>query len=210
MVKRKKSLAEKILEKDYCNLVKKVGSGKTLTAAERALVQAKAAQTLAQSTEQHAAPDQLPPYVTNKTDLARLLNVSRQAVHNWFNLANHPKADAAGRHDVAAWVRFREENGLKGDETSAEASAKAWNFRLRNEKLEEEIAILRGAHTPNEVFIAQMNDLSAGLNSLLLRKEKEWPLKLANKSREDLVIEYRAVFDDMRERIRNLVAKWKI
>lgn len=208
---------ETILEADYKNLLKKVASGRPLTAAERTLVLERKTRSAALA----PAKPNLPTYVTSKVALAAALGISRPTLDDWLTLPGHPKPDAGGRHSIAAWLAFRDAQNLKGaddldpddPETATDVAGEACSSRsrhieLKNEKLAEEIAILRRTHTPNEIFLADVTAFGAGLKSVLLQKEAELPALLAGKDIPAVRAVLRLAFDELRTCLQDLLKKW--
>jgi hypothetical protein len=162
--------AEDILAADQSAIAAKVKEGRTLTASERAAVQAEAG-------------SHTPATVGSIVDLAEILGVTRQTVHNWRSLPGAPVPDSGGRHQVPEWIRFRDNLGLKGGESSDEAAAKAEQIRLKNKLLKEELKKVRKENTPNEVFLTWLNNLSEEIRTILQQKlEHELPLLTLGKT----------------------------
>ena len=95
--------AEKILEADFTNIVRKVRDGKTLTSTERARVQARAAGSSATLTEAKTI-----------VELASALGVTRRTLSNWRKMKGAPEPNPNGSHNVSAWRDFVQANELKG------------------------------------------------------------------------------------------------
>ena len=87
--------AEKILEADFTNIVRKVRDGKTLTSTERARVQARAAGSSATLTEAKTI-----------VELASALGVTRRTLSNWRKMKGAPEPNPNGSHNVSAWRDF--------------------------------------------------------------------------------------------------------
>ncbi len=96
-------MAEKLLDADFRNVIAKIKAGKTLTVAERARVQARAAGC----TDSTA-------YAKTVVELAALLGVTRRTITAWRKLPGAPAPTAAGAHPVAEWREFVRVRGLKG------------------------------------------------------------------------------------------------
>ncbi|MDB6026284.1 MAG: hypothetical protein JWM68_2507 [Verrucomicrobiales bacterium] len=124
-----KADADKILKANLINLLKRVNAGKTLTAADRALVAAAAA----------GLPTDVPASVTNKAQLAEALKESRQTLNNWTKDPTFPKPDRAGRYDVAACINWKAQSGGGQDKAPSILSEKARNLQLRNCILEDKL-----------------------------------------------------------------------
>ena len=95
--------AEKVLQKDLENVIKKVAGGKTLTSAERARVEALAAGSQDSTT-----------YAKNLVQLAEILGVTRRTLSSWRKMEGVPEPLPNGEHEVARWREFIRVRGLKG------------------------------------------------------------------------------------------------
>ena len=128
-------VAEKVLDLDFSNILRKVQAGKTLTVAERARVQARAAG----STDSTA-------YAKTVVELAALLGVTRRTITAWRKLPGAPATTAAGAHPVAEWREFVRVRGLKGGHpaTGNEEALKARKLLAEVEERELKVAIKKG------------------------------------------------------------------
>jgi DNA-binding CsgD family transcriptional regulator len=88
--------AEILLKADLANLARKVQQGKTLSAAERNLVQ-----SILGGGDVSTAN-----YADNQVELAKILNVDRKTIQRYRKLPGNPGARADGRWDVNAWRTF--------------------------------------------------------------------------------------------------------
>ena len=123
--------AEKILEADFTNIVRKVRDGKTLTSTERARVQARAAGSSATLTEAKTI-----------VELASALGVTRRTLSNWRKMKGAPEPNPNGSHNVSA-------NELKGhvDGGGAETEAlKARKLLAEVEERELKVAVKKGEY----------------------------------------------------------------
>ena len=129
------SMAEKLLDFEYKNIAQKVAAGKTLTVAERARVQARAAG----STDSTA-------YAKTVVELAALLGVTRRTITAWRKLPGAPAPTAAGAHPVAEWREFVRVRGLKGGHPAHgnEEALKARKLLAEVEERELKVAIRKG------------------------------------------------------------------
>ena len=129
------SAARKILDKDLENVIRKVAGGKTLTAVERALIEARAA-----GSEDSTA------YAKTIVALADILGVTRRTVTDWRKLEGAPKPLANGEYDVSAWREFVRVRGLKGgrEPGANHESLKARRLLVDIEERELRLAIKRG------------------------------------------------------------------
>lgn len=160
--------AEKILDVDFNNIVRKVRDGKTLSAGERARVEARAAgssQTLA---------------VANTiVELAGALGVTRRTLGHWRKMPGAPKPAANGTHNVTAWREFVRANGLKsasgvsGDQTDA---LKARKLLAEVEERELKVAVKKGEYIATETVRQQWLSYVGKAIALLRSKfENELP-----------------------------------
>ena len=88
-------VAEKILDADFQNVVRKVAAGKPLTVAERSRIEARAAgsvETLA--------------YAKTLVELAAVLGVTRRTLNAWQKMEGSPKPISNGLWPVADWREF--------------------------------------------------------------------------------------------------------
>jgi hypothetical protein len=150
-----KDQARKLLRRDVSNLVKKVASGKLLSATERALVQ-----SAADGSDLAAVKT----WASDQVGLAEAPGGTRKAISRWRKEgAPDPKAD--GRWSVTEWKAWMATNG-KSPTTTAEEDKQpprqqleAKRLLLMNEKLEIEIGVLRGEFTKNGDIERHIRDL---------------------------------------------------
>ena len=95
-------MAERVLDANWKNVIRRVSAGKTLNATELALLKSRAA----------GSRDTV-VVAKDITDLATILGVTRQTLHTWRRRKDAPKDHADGTHDVVAWRQFIEAHGLK-------------------------------------------------------------------------------------------------
>lgn len=116
----------KLRTKEIANAIRKLHAGKTLTAAERALL-AGAADVQTPGTIAPAPP--AVGYVGTWDELARALGVTRRAIQEWRNDPRHrPEIEkrrsllerADGRHQVAAWRQLMIDLQLKRGAAAAD------------------------------------------------------------------------------------------
>lgn len=133
---------DKILSADFANIVQKVKSGKPLSTAERARVQAQAAG----STETLAVANTV-------VELAAALGVTRRTINNWRKIPGAPEPASNGSHNVSAWRDFVRANSLKGGEDSVGARTDALKARKLLAEVEERelrVAVKKGEYLPTE------------------------------------------------------------
>lgn len=128
-------MAERILDADFKNIVKKVAGGKTLTVAERARVQARASGC----TDSTA-------YAKTVVELANLLGVTRRTIGTWQKLDGAPKPLPNGDFPVSEWREFVRVRGLKTNQptTTNEEALKARKLLAEVEERELKVGIKKG------------------------------------------------------------------
>ena len=134
--------ADKILSADFANIVQKVKSGKPLSSAERARVQAPAAG----STETLAVANTI-------VELAAALGVTRRTINNWRKIPGAPEPASNGSHNVSAWRDFVRANSLKGGDDSVGARTDALKARKLLAEVEERelrVAVKKGEYLPTD------------------------------------------------------------
>lgn len=160
--------AEKILDADFQNIVKKVAGGKTLTVAERALIEARA-----------SGSKDSTAYAKNVVELAGILGVSRRTINHWRKIEGSPKPLANGQHDVSAWREFVRLNGLKGGREAVGANQEALKARRLLVDIEERelrLAIKRGDYLHKEEVRRAIIEGMARLFAILHKRlEDELP-----------------------------------
>lgn len=123
-----------------------------------------------------------------------------------------PQPDSASRHHVAAWLAFKQAKGLgegAGPVTADEQSQRTRQLLLKNDFLEEELAILRGDHTANTVFLEELGKMTSDLTSLLRQKlENEYPALTQGKSLAECRELGRALVDQIFARCQRLADLW--
>lgn len=146
-----KDQAKKILKADLANMVKKVGSGKTLSSTERAILNA------ISEGEGEVAATTAPNYVSKQSELATLLGFKdRKTIQRLLREPENPGKRDDGRYDVASWKAYARRKGHQcpGDEPTEDVSqsrAKAKQILLQNKRLENRIAIEMGEWIPKSV-----------------------------------------------------------
>jgi len=131
------SVYERVLDFDFQNILKKVKAGRTLTVAERARVQARAA----------GCTDSV-AYAKTVVELADLLGVTRRTITAWRKLAGAPQTLANGSFPVAEWREFVRVRGLKTNQpiTTNEEALKARKLLAEVEERELKVAIRKGEY----------------------------------------------------------------
>lgn len=130
-----KERAQKILNANLANIVKRLAAGKTLTATETAMMQAVAL-------DEPPAP----AVAKNKVELAKILGVTRQNLRIWAKMRGAPKPNADSSLDVVAWREFQRTQGLKGGETAEEINWRERLLQAQAERVEFNNAVLRAEY----------------------------------------------------------------
>jgi hypothetical protein len=159
-------MLKKVLDADFSNLVKKVATGRPLTAVERARIEARA-----------AGSSDSTAYADNQVELATLLGITRRTLTTWRKMAGAPKPLANGQYDVAAWREFVRSKGLKGGEPVGNQEAlKARKLLAEIEEKELRLAIRRGDYlSKEEVRRSILEGLGRMFSILHKRLEDELP-----------------------------------
>jgi transcriptional regulator with XRE-family HTH domain len=90
----------KILRADLANIARKLSMGKTLTADERARIEAS-----------EAAPE---PSAATYTELAQVLGITARHLRTWRTMEGAPSPLPNGEHSLAAWRDFQTSINGKG------------------------------------------------------------------------------------------------
>lgn len=135
-------VAERILAKDYTNIVKKVTEGKPLSKAERDLIRAKA---------ESVANDSI-TVAKDISELATVLGVSRQTIYAWRKLEGAPEPAANGSHSVIEWRQFIHVHDLNQGKQAIDRqeALKARKLLAEVEQREIRTAILKGEYVALE------------------------------------------------------------
>jgi hypothetical protein len=139
-VKLTSEQAEILLKADLRNLAKKVQQGKTLSVAERNLLQSALAGENLSSVE----------FAQNAVELASILDVDRRTVQRWRKVEGNPGVRPDGRYHLPAWRAFKlaRQGTESGGDGLSQSQLKARQVLLQNQKLEFQIALLRREYVP--------------------------------------------------------------
>ena len=127
--------AKILLQADLKNLAKKIQSGKTLSSAERKILESSL-----------KTKDIRPQNAKNKSKLAEALGISRATLYRYSQQDGAPKAKPNGSHVVAEWEEFIDRQQSGGGSPFSMKEAKVQQILLQNQKLEIEIGILSGEY----------------------------------------------------------------
>lgn len=182
-------LAEKILDADFQNIVKKVAAGKPLTVAERARVESRAAG----STDNTS-------YAKNLVELAAILGVTRRTLNNWQKIDGAPKALSNGMWPVADWREFIRLRGLKAGKVPIhnEEALKARKLLAEVEERELRIQIKKGEYVRLDQVRSEWIGLAAQATAILRAKfESELPPVLSGLDATGIQAECRKAIDEV-------------
>lgn len=118
--------------------MRKVGAGRTLSTGEVNLLQA----------IQDGGRPEAKAFARTQAELADLLGVSRRTIQRAAKMEGRPSPRPDGRHDVAAWRAFLQSTGAIEDESLSTTELKARNLLLQNQRLELQLAVMRGEYLP--------------------------------------------------------------
>tara|TARA_R100000742_G_C4247436_1_gene66147 strand:- start:284 stop:859 length:576 start_codon:yes stop_codon:yes gene_type:complete len=150
--------AKKLLEADAALAVQRIKSGKNLTQGHRAYLL-------------NIAGEDVPSdgLAKNQVELAKILGVSRSSIVKWSRQSNAPKAKANGKHDIAAWLEFIKENGLKGSNEVEADDLKSRRLLAQCLKIEAELEILRSNWLPLRLIERYMEDVFTACRAKILQ-----------------------------------------
>lgn len=182
-------VAEKILDADFQNIVKKVAAGKPLTVAERTRIESRAAgsaETLA--------------YAKTLVELAAVLGVSRRTLSTWQKMEGAPKALSNGLWPVAEWREFVRLRGLNAGRVPVgnEEALKARKLLAEVEERELRIAVKKGEFVALTKVREEWIGLVAQATSILRAKfENELPPILSGLDATGIQRECRRAIDEV-------------
>jgi len=136
-------MAERILDADYRNIVKKVADGKPLTSSEMARIQARAA----------GAIDSSVTFAKTTTELGGILGVPRQTLNRWKKKPGAPQPKPNGFHSVVEWREFMRLRDLKAGRGGApdEEALRARKLLAEVEEKEIKTSVLKGEYVQLEL-----------------------------------------------------------
>ncbi len=181
--------AEKVLQADLHNLVKKVAAGKPMTVAERTRIESLAAG----STESVV-------YAKTLVELSAVLGVTRRTLTTWQKMDGSPKPLSNGMWPVADWREFVRVRGLKAGKTPVgnEEALKARKLLAEVEERELRIAVKKGEYVPLHQVRTEWIGLVAQATSILRAKfENELPPILSGLDAAGIQRECRQAIDEV-------------
>jgi DNA-binding XRE family transcriptional regulator len=181
--------AQKILSADFRNIVKKVREGKTLSQAELARVQSRAAK----------AKDESVAWAKTTTELAQVLGVTRQSLNRWRKLEGAPKPRSNGLHPVVEWRQFMKARGLEGTAPSADMDAlKARKLLAEIEDRELRTAVRKGEYVAiDQVRVEWTTQVGKAVALLRSKFENELPPVLVGLDAVAIQEECRRAIDEV-------------
>lgn len=128
--------AQRVLNADLCNLLRRVREGTPLTTAQRNLI----AREAERGAQPAASGQSCVAFAHSKSELAKTLGVSRQLVQAYARHPDAPRPRDDGRHDVAAWRHFLAEHSRLpqfADDPGYESQtrARAEQILIQNDRL---------------------------------------------------------------------------
>ena len=182
-------VAEKILDADFQNIVKKVAAGKPLTVAERTRIESRAAGSV-----------ETLSYAKTLVELGAVLGVTRRTLTNWQKIEGAPKPLSNGLWPVADWREFVRLRGLKAGKTPVgnEEALKARKLLAEVEERELRIAVKKGEYVPLYQVREEWIGLVAQATSILRAKfENELPPVLSGLDATGIQRECRRAIDEV-------------
>ena len=193
--------ATKILDADFQNIVKKVAGGKTLTVAERALIEARA-----------SGSRDTTAYAKSVVELAQVLGVTRRTISQWRKIDGAPIPLSNGDHDVSAWREFVRLNGLKAGtdlEGVNQEALKARRLLVDIEERELRLAIKRGDYLHREEVRRTVIEGMARLFAILHKRlEDELPPLSCGKDAVGIREENARALDEARREAYEFFSGW--
>ena len=182
-------IAEKILDADFQNIVKKVAAGKPLTVAERSRIESRASG----SVESLA-------YAKTLVELSAVLGVTRRTLTNWQKIQGAPKPLSNGLWPVADWREFVRMRGLKSGKTPVgnDDALKARKLLAEVEERELRIAVKKGEYVPLTKVREEWIGLVSRATAILRAKfESELPPVLSGLDATGIQAECRKAIDEV-------------
>lgn len=159
------NIANRILDKDLENIVKKVAQGKTLTSTERARIE---------NAYNKTEPAKHSAYALNYVELADILGVNRKTINRWCKLQDAPKPLSNGKHNVAKWQAFVKKNGLKEVDSPEEEELKSRKLLAEVKQAELKLKVMEGTYVPiekvREVWMSHIGQVRSILESRFLNE----------------------------------------
>ena len=162
------SLAQKLLQHDIANLLRRVQQGQPLTPAERSMLQ-----------DMATAPGSLPSstaLVGSFVELAAALGVTRRTIQTWRKRSDAPRPTAAGFLEVEAWREFMRQARLAGQCSPEEAELRLRRLLAETQEREMRLQARRALYVSRAEVKAEWSRVKARVTRLLREKfEQELP-----------------------------------
>lgn len=159
------NIANRILDKDLENIVKKVAQGKTLTSVERARIE---------NAYKKEEPAKVSAYALNYVKLADILGITRQTINRWRKLKEAPKPLSNGKHNISKWRNFIKKNGLKEAESPEDEELKSRKLLAEVKQAELKLKVMEGTYVPiekvREVWMSHIGQVRSILESRFLNE----------------------------------------
>lgn len=157
------NIGQRILSKDLENIVKKVASGKTLTSAERSLIES-----------EYGEKKNSVHYVKTLVELSEVLGVNRKTIDRWRKMQGSPKSRPDGRQDVSKWRQFIKKNGLKEADSPEDKELKSRKLLAEVRQAEIKLKVMEGTYVPiekvREVWMSHIGQVRNILESRFLNE----------------------------------------
>lgn len=142
-------------------------------------------------------------WAANKVELAQILGVSRQTIHNWRDLPGCPDKRSNGSYFVEDWRAFAESIGTELGETPTDKRAlENRRLEIQCRRMEWKFAVERGEFTPNEIIGPETRRFAGELIAFLRHEfEATLPKRCCSKSSEELRVILSASLDRIMTRI---------
>lgn len=159
------NIANRILDKDLENIVKKVAQGKTLTSVERARIE---------NAYKKEEPAKVSAYALNYVKLADILGITRQTINRWRKLKEAPKPLSNGKHNISKWRNFIKNEGLKEAESPEDEELKSRKLLAEVKQAELKLKVMEGTYVPiekvREVWMSHIGQVRSILESRFLNE----------------------------------------
>lgn len=188
------ALAQKLLQHDTANLVRRVQQGQPLTPPERSMLQ-----------DMAAAPASLPSspaLVGSYVELAAALGVTRRTIQTWRKRSDAPRPTAAGFHEVEAWLEFMRKARLAGQCNPEEAELRLRRLLAETQEREMRLQARRALYVSRAEVRAEWGRVKARVTRLLREKfEKELPGVLVELEAAEIQSVHQRAIDEVLTRL---------
>jgi hypothetical protein len=181
--------------KQLANIIRKLNSGKTLTAREEAILARSRSGGRSDEVQSVGQAPLQSGFAKSWDELADAVSVDRRTLQNVRDRhgVECPEDRTDGRKEVAAWIRFLDEKGVRGrgvnntnvTPTEKELRLKEWTLKLRREELKlakEEDTLLALAE-----FEAALSQMLGAFRAVLNRLPGRAASKIMSRARAALL-----------------------